>query len=85
MVYILAYLFRVSTRINLSGPMMEEVSLKRVSLIKHTYIYISMFNERYLYIGRREGMERWIEWKLFLGEVQLCNAFVMLKATFSKY
>ena len=63
---------------------MEEVSLKRVSLIRHTYIYISMFNERYLYIGRREGMERWIEWKFVLGEVQSCNAFVMLKATFSK-
>ena len=29
-------------------------------------------------------MERWREWKFFLGELQSLNGFVMLKATFRK-
>ena len=35
--------------------------------------------------GGREGMEKWKEWKFYLGELQSFNAFVMLKATFSKH
>ena len=30
-------------------------------------------------------MERWRKWKFCLGELQSFNAFVMLKATFSKH
>ena len=33
----------------------------------------------------REWMERWREWKFSLGDLRLLNAFLMLKATFSKH
>ena len=35
--------------------------------------------------GGRKEVERWREWKFCLGELESFNAFVMLKATFSKH